>query len=82
VSAPTILSGQDGEVVFVRMELPLDSATQARSRALSEGHNCAGMEVDAVDMLPIPAHFIETDAEWWVVKPDTAGATRYWRFRL
>lgn len=84
VPDPGVLTGNEGEVVFVPVEEPVDTVTQARSRALAEGHNCTSLEYDRVEMLPIPEHFVELndEATWWMVKPGTRGARRFWRFRV
>lgn len=80
-TAPEVLAGDDGEVVFVRADLAL-SATHARGVALVEGYNLSGRDVDVVEMLPVPEHFTEIDYEWAVVKPGTPGATSFYRFTV
>jgi hypothetical protein len=78
---PEMLSGEDGEVVFVRRELG-ETATQARARALADGTNVLGMDVDEVEMLPVPEHFTGIEYEWATVKPGTEGAAPFWRFSV
>jgi hypothetical protein len=80
-SAPDFLSGDDGETVFVRGDLAL-SAPSARNQAFVFGCNVQGMEVDLVEMLPVPEHFTELDVDWAVVREGTEGAVTYWRFRV
>jgi hypothetical protein len=84
--APAIFSGDDGEVVFVRRDVA-ETVTAARAYALEhEGANLSHMEVDEVEMLEVPEHFIairrDLGHEWSVVRPGTPGAVTYWRFRL
>lgn len=79
--APEILEGQEGELVFVRADLAL-SATHARGVALTDGYNLSGFEVDLIEMLPVPDHFVGMDADWWPVRPGTPDAVSYWRFQL
>lgn len=81
MTGPDLMSGNDGEVVFIRHDLAA-TETAARAYALEhDGQGLAGCVVDVIDMLPIPEHFINIDAEWWIVKPDTPDAVRYWRFQ-
>ncbi len=80
--APDILTGDDGETVFIRRDLA-QTPIQARAYALAhDGQNLAGYVADEVEMCEVPTHFTGIDMDWATVKPGTAGATRYWRFRL
>lgn len=78
---PDFLVGENGEVVFVPRDLTADTVTRAYERALVEGYNLAGMQVDEVVMLPVPEYFTGLDVEWVTVREGTPGAVRFWRFR-
>ncbi len=79
--SPDVLSGDDGEVVFVRSDVA-DTIVGIKSYALEQGYNLYDREVDEVEMLPVPEHFTEIDYDWSVVKPGTPGATSFYRFRV
>lgn len=80
--APDSLSGDDGESVFIRRDLA-PTVTAAKAYALQHlGDNLADMEVDEVEMLPVPEHFTGIDYEWATVRSGTPDAVAYWRFRL
>lgn len=77
-----MLTGAEGEVVFVRRDLA-QTETAARAYALEhDGCNLTGYEVDEVEMLPVPDYFIGLDVEWATVRPGTPAAVRFWRFQL
>lgn len=78
---PDFLFGPEGETVFVRCGRDFAATpAQARERALAEGCNVAGMEVDVVEMLPVPEHFTGIGMEWATVRERTPGAVSFWRF--
>lgn len=79
---PSSLLGDEGEVVFIRRDLA-QTVTQARAWAMAhEGMTLRGFDdVDEVEMLPVPDHFIGIEYDWAMVKTGTPGAVAYWRFR-
>jgi len=79
--APDVLSGDEGESIFVRHDLA-ENETAARASALREGYSTDGYEAAVVEMLPVPEHFTGIDHEWATVHPGTPEAVKYWRFRV
>lgn len=81
-TVPPVLSGEDGETVFVPRAGTDDTELAARERALREGFSVTRMDAEEVEMLPVPEHFIGIEYEWATVKPGTLGAVAYWRFQF
>lgn len=79
---PTVLAGDDGEVIFVRRDAAPTQIEAVEVAIRESGLTGAGnMSGDEVEMRRVPDYFTGLGYEWATVKPGTPGAIRFWRLR-